>query len=102
MGPKYKVTGCARFFLFLIIFIPVVFFGAAYIRGENGVQMIKDFYHKMTGRNHQQSNEKPDNDETYQVEDLKKELDNAKAEIKALKDEIEEKEKEIEALKKGQ
>ena len=49
MGPKYKVTGCARFFVFLIIFVPAVFFGAAYVRGENGVQIIKDFYHSIVG-----------------------------------------------------
>ena len=42
MKPRYKVTGCARFFVFAIIFVPIVFFGATYIRGENGVQIIKD------------------------------------------------------------
>ena len=49
MGPKYKVTGCARFFVFLVLFVPAVFFGAAYFRGENGVQIIKDFYQRIVG-----------------------------------------------------
>lgn len=39
---KYKSTGCARFFIFLIIFAPLAFFGSAYINGEDGVQKIKD------------------------------------------------------------
>lgn len=48
MKPRYKVTGCARFFVFAIIFVPIVFFGATYFRGENGIQIIKDYYHKVT------------------------------------------------------
>jgi len=30
MASKYKTTGCARFFFFLIIFIPIVYFGLKY------------------------------------------------------------------------
>lgn len=103
MGPKYKVTGCARFFVFLILFVPAVFFGAAYFRGENGVQIIKDFYHSIIGGG----------SSTEEVKDKAKAEEKAKAEAKAeeeakdkeierLKEEIEEKDKEIEKLKSGE
>ena len=100
MPPKYKVTGCARFFFFLIIFIPAVFFGAAYLRGENGVQIIKDFYHSIVGGGEKAKAEAKAED-TYKVEDLKEELKKAEDEIESLKKEIETKDKEIEKLKAG-
>ena len=99
--PKYKVTGCARFFFFLIIFVPAVFFGAAFLRGENGVQIIKDFYHNIFGGEGKAEN-KAKAEETYNVEDLKEELRNANEEIAKLKKDIEAKEKEIEKLKTGE
>ena len=97
MRPKYKVTGCARFFVFLVIFVPAVFFGAAYFRGENGVQIIKDFFSGITGGKTGQDEAKAE--ETYNVEDLKEDLEKAEEEIKTLKEEIEAKDKEIELLK---
>ena len=101
MKPKYKVTGCARFFLFFIIFIPVVYFGAAFIRGEDGMQKLKDFYHKVIGKSESVDTRQDKNEskETYKIEDLQKELDDAKAEIRELKNKIKEQEKEIERLK---
>ncbi len=99
MRPKYKVTGCARFFVFFLIFIPVVYFGAAYFRGEDGMQELRDFYHKMTGRL-SSSTDKNDRD-TYRIEDLREELNKAREEIRELKETIREKEKEIERLKTG-
>ena len=101
MPPKYKVTGCARFFFFLIIFIPAVFFGAAFLRGENGVQIIKDFYHSIVGGDRKAKAEEKAED-TYKVEDLKEELKKAEDEIESLKKEIQEKDKEIEKLKSGE
>ena len=99
MKPKYKVTGCARFFIFFLFFVPIVYFGAAYFRGEDGVQKLKDFYHKMIGKPQSTSGTKdPD---TYQIKDLKQELDEARDEIRELKNIIREKDKEIEKLKSG-
>jgi len=103
MPPKYKVTGCARFFFFLIIFIPAVFFGAAFLRGENGVQIIKDFYHSIFGGSTSSGKAKDEAEakDTYKVDDLKEELEKAEDEIESLKKEIEAKDKEIERLKGG-
>lgn len=101
--PKYKVTGCARFFIFLIIFVPAVFFGAAFLRGENGVQIIKDFYHSVFGGSSTstKANDAGKAEDTYNIEDLKEELRKANEEIASLKKEIQAKDKEIEKLKSG-
>ena len=94
MGPKYKVTGCARFFVFLVLFVPAVFFGAAYFRGENGVQIIKDFYNSIVGGG--SANNGAERQKGGTAEEAKDD------EIKRLKEEIEEKDKEIEKLKSGE
>lgn len=99
MGPRYKVTGCARFFLFLLFFVPAVFFGAAYIRGENGVQIIKDFYHKLTGGEASRPSSVEKDSDTMSLEALQKKLDEAQEEIRVLKRQLKEKENEIENLK---
>ena len=99
MRPKYKVTGCARFFIFFLIFVPIVYFSAAFFRGEDGMQKLKEFYHKTIGKSDQQKDNKTDSRDTYRIEDLQKELDEAKAEIRELKNIIKEKDKEIEKLK---
>lgn len=99
MGPRYKVTGCARFFVFLILFVPAVFFGAAYIRGENGVQILKDFYHSIVGKGNAERQEQDPSGDTMSVSELQKKLKDAEQEIRDLKRQLEEKEDEIEKLK---
>ena len=42
MARRIKVTGFTRFFLFLIIVAPTIFFGVSYYKGVDGVQMLKD------------------------------------------------------------
>lgn len=100
MKPRYKVTGCARFIVFFIIFIPIVYFGAAYFRGEDGLQELKNFFNKIRGKEITRIESNSSGD-TYEIQDLQKELDAAKAEIRELKNIIKEKEKEIETLKNG-
>jgi TolA-binding protein len=96
MRPKYKVTGCARFFLFFLFFVPAVFFGAAYMRGENGVQIIKDFYHSIVGG---VSSPSTDTKDLNDADDLQKQLNEANEKIEDLEKKVEEQEKEIELLK---
>lgn len=100
MRPKHKVTGCARFFIFLIIFVPIVFFGAAYFRGEDGWQLLKDQYHSLFGKPSRDS--KTNDRDTYRIEDLQEDLDDARNEIRDLRNQLREKEKEIEKLKTGE
>ncbi len=99
MKPKHKVTGCARFFIFFLILLPVVYFGATYARGEDGMQKLKDLYHKVVGKKTSDSLDQNDSGSTYKSEDLQKELNEAKVEIRELKEIIIQKEKEISKLK---
>jgi hypothetical protein len=101
MKPKYKVTGCARFFIFFLFFVPIVYFGAAYFRGEDGWQKLKDFFNTAIGKSERVVEDKKPSNDTYRIEDLQKELDDAKTEIRELKNIIKEKDKEIARLKSG-
>lgn len=40
---KTKMTGFARLLIFLIFVLPLAFFGASYINGEDPMQKFKDF-----------------------------------------------------------
>ena len=101
MRPKYKMTGCARFFIFLIIFVPIVYFGAAYFRGDDGMQILKNFWHNTIGSSQSPDNTPAKSEETYEIESLEKELEKAKEEIRELKVTIYEKDLEIKKLKSG-
>jgi len=94
MKPRYKATGCFRFFVFFIIFIPIVFFGAAFIRGENGVKIIKDFYHSVVGDSDSKSTAQDTYDPNDRVKELEKELKAANDRIKELEEELKAKETE--------
>ena len=39
---KYKATGCARFLFFLIIFIPIAYFGSQYLMQSGKWDQIRD------------------------------------------------------------
>lgn len=45
---KYKATGCARFFIFLVIFIPVAYFGAQYLMNSGQWDQIRDKIESVT------------------------------------------------------
>ena len=90
MKPKYKVTGCARFFVFFIIFIPLVFFGAAYLRGENGVTILKEYYHKVVGKSDSQSTPTETYNADARIRELEKELKEAKERIHELEEKLKE------------
>jgi cell shape-determining protein MreC len=91
MKPRYKSTGCFRFFIFFIIFLPIVFFGAAYIRGENGVKIIKDFYHSVVGESDSKSSTQDNYDPNERIKELEKELKEANDKIKELEQELKDK-----------
>ena len=42
MRRKYKITGCARFFIFLLIFTPIVLVGVSYYNGNNPLEQVKE------------------------------------------------------------
>lgn len=99
MPPKYKTTGCFRFFIFFLLFVPAVYFGAAYFRGENGWQMIKDFYHKILGNSATTSSGQETKSDTYSKDDCQAAIKKVQDENDELKRQLREKENELEKLK---
>jgi cell division protein FtsB len=95
MKRKYKMTGCARFFIVLIILAPLAYLGAAYYNGENGIENIKN----LLGINKETSSSSTS--DTYQntSKDLQKRVDELETENRKLRREVKEKEAEIKALK---
>ena len=59
MSSKYKATGCARFFLVLIVLAPLAYLGASYYNGEDGIENVKN----LLGIESSQSHEEPTNNE---------------------------------------
>ena len=84
MKRKYKTTGCAKFFLMLVILAPLAYLGASYFNGQDGIQNIKNLF----GGN---------GDRTEVVEDVNS--DDLTDQIKDLQDEVNALEKENERLK---
>jgi hypothetical protein len=46
MKGKYQATGCAKFFLVLVILAPLAYIGASYYNGEDGLKNIKGIVSK--------------------------------------------------------
>ncbi|MBK8502791.1 MAG: hypothetical protein IPL46_11535 [Saprospiraceae bacterium] len=44
MSTKYKTTGCAKFFLILVILAPLAYVGASYFNGQDGIENIKGIF----------------------------------------------------------
>lgn len=40
---KTRITGFARLLIFLLVFLPLAFFGASYINGEDPVAKVKEY-----------------------------------------------------------
>ncbi|MEO6130909.1 MAG: hypothetical protein ABIQ02_03600 [Saprospiraceae bacterium] len=97
--PRYKATGCFRFFIFFLIFIPAVYFGAAYFRGEDGLQMIKDFFHKIGRKTVTTSSGTDVKTDTYKLDDCKTELKKLQEENDEMKRQLREKDNEISRIK---
>lgn len=48
---KSKMTGFARLLIFLIIILPVAFFGASYINGDDPIDKLREFTGGSEGTN---------------------------------------------------
>ena len=87
---KLQMTAFARFFLFIIIFVPALFFGVSYVKGEDGVQTLKNLLGmETTEESSSKSTADSDNADTKTLES---------AEVKRLNDELEVKEEKIKEL----
>lgn len=70
MSKKYKVTGCAKFFLVVLILAPLAFVGASYYNGQDPLAMIKDFI----GNDESEKSTMPSEDLQEKIEELQQEL----------------------------
>jgi len=92
---KHKMTGCARFFIAIIILAPLAYLGASYYNGQDGIQNIKNLLgigkHKADDR-----------DTTYHdtAKDLSRDLEAKDQEIQKLREQNTQLQKENDALKK--
>jgi peptidoglycan hydrolase CwlO-like protein len=105
MKRKYKMTGCARFFIVLIILAPLAYLGASYYNGEDGIENIKNLLgigvanpdvdnDTYTGDLNQLINEIKVKDKRIEslieeTEELKKQVEDQNKEIKHLKQQLE-------------
>ena len=85
---KYKMTGFARFFIFLLIATPIVYLIASYYNGQDGLANMKSLFQGGEKNTSSETNEKdPDiKNETYEIPPS--ELEQANALIDSLKTEL--------------
>ena len=87
MAKKYKMTGCARIFIILIILGPLAYLGASYFNGEDGLANIKSLF---------QSEDTPRNeDRRKSTADLQDQIDKLEKDVKYYVTEITRLEKEL-------
>ena len=87
---KLQMTAFSRFFLFLIIFLPSLFFGVSYLKGEDGIQTLKN----MVGIESAESS----NNESVSTSTKPVSETFVNGEVKRLQDELEEKESRLKDL----
>ena len=86
---KTKLTGFSRLLLFLVIFLPLAYFGASYYNGEDPVAKLKGLFGQNEGGGDEYNNHRPQS-ETYNpngssqpatfenVQDLRKQITDLK------------------------
>jgi len=101
MATRTQITPFARFFIFLIIFLPIAYFGAAYYNGEDPIAKIQGMMNGDNPSSQQKSQpqQKQSTDSTYDLKDeisnLKKENSDLKKEVKRLKSELDDAKKAV-------
>lgn len=107
MGARYKATGCFRFFVVLVILIPLTIMIASYVRGEDGLSNLKNIFKVETLRSlfsqhAKQSDTRPADDaSSTTIEDYKTQVEALETENEQLKKENERLKKELEELRPG-
>lgn len=80
MPQKYRLTGCAKFFLFLLIAAPLAFFGAYYMNTGDPMSGLRALGIDTSA---QQEEATPLNDEALDVDELKNEVQRLRSELEA-------------------
>lgn len=88
MANKYKLTGCARFLIFLVIVVPIVIVGVLYMKGGDPTKLFRDATDKIEEITTSTKSTKPLSEENLKekaietqrnrIKTLEKELDQVK------------------------
>jgi predicted RNase H-like nuclease (RuvC/YqgF family) len=95
MKRKYKLTGCARFLIFMVFFVPAIWIGVSIYQGNNPLDALNDLFKtEQVDRP-----EKTDKTEKTSPNSSVSELSILRQEIKIKDERIKELEQEIMELK---
>ena len=100
---KYKSTGCARFFLFLLIFVPIAYFGASYLMESGKMDQIKEKVDEFTTQMNDgasTSSTEPASSNEFDEEQIRRQIADLLNRIETQKTIIEEQEQTIAKQKK--
>lgn len=104
MRRKYKLTGCARLFLVIIVLAPLAYLGASYINGEDGIENFKNLIgigSEEAGEDQQQTYTDTSADLRQQLQDARDRIDALEKENRNLRDRIESLQKQVDQLKEA-
>lgn len=96
MRNKYKPTGCLKFLIFMIIFLPIAFFGAHLIQGKDWRDTIQEFTGERTETTTRST--EPRNTKSVNSSGLDGQIENLENIIKAKDRRIKELEKRVSEL----
>ncbi len=99
MAKKYKMTGCARFLIFFVIFAPLVYFGVSYFRGENPIEPIKNAIPESWGKESGNSSVSEDAIMNGKIDVLEQRINALEEENHDLKEIIKARDEEIKRLR---
>jgi len=94
MRRKYKPTGCLKFLIFMIIFLPIAFFGAHLIQGKDW----RDTINQVTGDKTEQVTQRPRTTSSSGNSALESQIENLENIIKAKDRRIQELERRVSEL----
>lgn len=98
MAKKYKLTGCARFLIFLLIVAPLVFFGVSYFQGENPLGQVKDLIQDTSEKIENTTKTKPASSDVEEISILNATIESQKQRIEEQKEKIKELEEKVRKL----
>ncbi len=91
---KYKATGCARFLFFLIIFIPVAYFGSQYLMQSGKWDQIRDKIAQVNPQSNEYT-ESPVSNTSDISPEIKERIERLLAKVNEQADKIDEQEETI-------
>ena len=99
MAKRLKITPFTRLFLFLIILAPIAYIGAALLKGDDGIDSLKNLFKSEEKTSIAVEQPRQDEASTYELQRLKSDLEDKTQHIEELLKENEDLKKENEDLK---